>query len=135
MSEKRKGLFGGLLEDVLEGGGIGDLTDLLPVGLPPLPPIPLGVAKAILKGGGSPSSSPPGEIFTIVGNPGSPEIKIDREITEEEAVEIIKRTPWAMNAGLGVARKLGLRGAEATRAAERWAEALARGLVREMKLK
>lgn len=56
-------------------------------------------------------------------------------ITKEAAVELIAGTPWAMGAGEGVARKLGLTPdtPEFRAAAYNWAKALAEGMLKEYK--
>lgn len=54
-------------------------------------------------------------------------------VSMEQAVAVIAQTPWALEAGRGVAAKLGLTGDDAEVAAAKWARALAEGMVRGMR--
>lgn len=68
-------------------------------------------------------------LVKILGlNPG----KLPAGITKAQAAEVMAATDWAINAGYGVADKLGLTGAAREKAAKAWTWALAQGMVEKM---
>lgn len=67
-------------------------------------------------------------VKTLGLNPG----KLPTGISKEQAVEVMAATDWAINAGYGVADKMGLTGTAREKAAKLWTRALAQGMVEKM---